>query len=140
MIGPRQQRLLLWELFQQFTGPDAEVTLQGTGQETRDFLHAEDVVGSFLRLGAVVSRHTEGECMAVNLGSGVETSVRGLVELTARLLGSGKELHYLTLVRLGDPSLWVADTSALRARGGDFACRSLEDTVRTSLESWQARR
>ena len=138
VIGPRQRRLLLWELFQQFTGGGPEVTLEGTGGETRDFLHAEDVVGIFLRLGEAFSRRTEGECVAVNVGSGVETSVRGLVELTGRLLGSGKPVRYQTHGRLGDPSRWVADTSALHARGGDFACRSLEDTVRTSLESWQA--
>ena len=137
VMGPRQRRLLLWELFQQFTGPDPAVTLQGTGEETRDFLHAEDVVEIFLRLGAAFGSGTGGECVALNVGSGVETSVRGLVELTARLLGSGKPVRYQTHGRLGDPSRWVADTSALRGHTGDFVPRSLEDTVRASLESWR---
>ena len=140
VIGARQRRLLLWELFQQFTGPHPEATLEGTGEETRDYLDAEDVIGIFLRLGEAFGRGEGGECVAVNLGSGVETSVRGLVELTARLLQSDKPVRYQTHGRLGDPSRWVADTSALRARGGDFACRPLEETVRISLESWQAGR
>ncbi len=140
VIGPRQRRLLLWELFQQFTGDDPGVTMEGTGDETRDFLYAEDVVGIFLRLGEAFSQRTEGECVAVNIASGVETSVRGLVELTARLLGSGKPVRYQTHGRLGDPSRWVADTSALRERGGEFACRSVEAAVSISLKSWQAGR
>ncbi len=137
VIGPRQRRLLLWELFQQFTGPNPEVTLEGTGEETRDYLDAEDVIGIFLRLGEAFGRDEGGECVAVNVASGVETSVRGLVELTARLLQSDKPVRYQTHGRLGDPSRWVADTSALRARGGDFACHPLEETVRISLESWR---
>ncbi len=140
VIGPRQRRLLLWELFEQFTGADPGVTMEGTGDETRDFLYAEDVVGIFLRLGAAFSPRTDGQCIAVNIASGVETSVRGLVELTARLLGSAKPVRYQTHGRLGDPSRWVADTSALRARGGDFACRSLEAAVSISLKRWQAGR
>lgn len=140
VIGPRQRRLLLWELFQQFTSGDPGVTLEGTGEETRDFLYAEDAVGIFLRLGEAFARRTEGECVAVNVGSGTETSVRGLVELTARLLGSDKPVRYQTQGRLGDPSRWVADTSALHLRGGDFACRSLEATVSISLKSWQSGR
>ncbi len=141
VIGPRQRRLLLWELFQQFTGPGPGVTLEGTGEETRDFLFAEDVVGIFLRLGETFRRRTEGgECVAVNVGSGVETSVRALVELTARLLESDKPVRYQTHGRLGDPSRWVADTSTLHRHGGGFLCRSLEDTACISLKSWQAGR
>ena len=140
VLGPRQRRLLLWELFEQFTGDGPGVTMEGTGDETRDFLYAEDVVGIFLRLGEAFGHRTEGECVAVNVASGVETSVRALVELTARLLGSGKPVRYQTHGRLGDPSRWVADTSALRARGGDFACRSLEAAVSISLKSWQTGR
>ena len=140
VIGPRQRRLLLWELFQQFTGDEPQVILEGTGEETRDFLHADDVVGIFLRLGEAFGRGKEGACVAVNVGSGVETSVRGLVELTARLLRSDKPVHYQTHGRLGDPARWVADTTALHRHGGSFACRSLEATARISLESWRAGR
>jgi GDP-L-fucose synthase len=57
-----------------------EVTVWGTGQPTRDFVHAGDVADGLL-LAAVRYDHPE----LVNLSSGVETSVQELVEIIRRL-------------------------------------------------------
>ncbi len=50
LFGERQRRLLVWELFQQFAGPEEIVWLEGTGEETRDYLHARDMAAAIVAL------------------------------------------------------------------------------------------
>ena len=42
MYGPAQRRLLVWELAEQFLNGEQEVWLQGTGDESRDYLYVDD--------------------------------------------------------------------------------------------------
>ena len=44
LVGPRQRRLLIYELFEQACSSAAEIALRGTGDETRDYLHVDDAV------------------------------------------------------------------------------------------------
>lgn len=50
VFGAAQRRLLVWELYQQFATANAPVWIDGTGEETRDYLHIDDVSSALLQL------------------------------------------------------------------------------------------
>ena len=108
-IGPAQQRLLVWELFRQAIDDNPYLTIQGTGTETRDFLHIDDICRYFL---GIAERQPKG-FWAVNVASGSSTSVRTMAEIVTRLVGSRKAIVTLNKELPGDPKHWQADTSLL---------------------------
>jgi GDP-L-fucose synthase len=63
---------------------DKEVVLWGTGSPTREFLHVEDAADGIL---LAAERYNSSE--PVNLGSGMEISIRDLAELVAKMTGFG---------------------------------------------------
>lgn len=90
------------------------ITLHGTGLESRDFIHVDDVAEAALRIvdgGAF-------ECEPYNVGSGSETTIAELAELVRVDLGlpSGA-VSFGGDARAGDPLNWRADISRLRALG-----------------------
>ena len=109
-IGPLQQRLLVWELFRQAIDDNPYLTIQGTGTETRDFLHIDDICRYFL---GMAERQPKG-FWAVNIASGIATSVRTMAEIVTRLVGTRKGIVTLNKELPGDPKHWQADTSLLR--------------------------
>jgi UDP-glucose 4-epimerase len=131
--GPRQHRLLLWDLFVEATGPAPEITLQGTGDESRDYLHVEDVSAVFLELAA---RHPAGLTI-VNVGSGVSTRVGDLARLVADAVGSTKPVRALGVARRGDPAHWQASIERLFSLV-DIRPRPLADGVRECVAAWSA--
>jgi GDP-L-fucose synthase len=65
---------------------DREIILWGTGNPTREFLHVDDAVDGIL---LAAERYDKSD--PVNLGSGMEISIRDLATLIAKLTGfSGK--------------------------------------------------
>jgi UDP-glucose 4-epimerase len=50
VFGEAQRRLLVWELYRQLASDASEVWLEGTGRETRDYLHVEDASAAMLEL------------------------------------------------------------------------------------------
>jgi UDP-glucose 4-epimerase len=108
-VGPYQQRLLVWELFRQAIDDNPYLTIQGTGTETRDFLHIDDICRYFL---GIAEREPKG-FWAVNVASGVSTSVRTMAEIVTHLVGSRKAIVTLNKELPGDPKHWQADTSLL---------------------------
>jgi UDP-glucose 4-epimerase len=114
VVGERQRRLLLWELYQQFANASRNVVVEGTGDETRDFMHIDHLCDAFLRLHQSSVALGNGDYI-VNLASGIETSVRRMALLVKEILGSDKTLIFLKKQRVGDPGRWVADCSKLRA-------------------------
>lgn len=109
-IGPYQQRLLVWELFRQAIEDTPYLTVQGTGDETRDFLHINDICRYFL---GIAERHPNG-FRAVNVASGKATSVRAMAAMVMRLAGSDQAIVTLNRNLPGDPKHWQADTTLLQ--------------------------
>ena len=121
--GERLRRQVLWDIARR-TLAGGPVQLSGTGEETRDFVHARDVAAA---IGAIAGRAAfEGEI--VNIGTGVETPIVRLAELITTELGGG-DVRFTGAVRPGDPARWRADISRLRALGFEPAT-SIEDGVR----------
>jgi UDP-glucose 4-epimerase len=136
VFGPAQRRLLVWEIFEQLRGPAPEAWLQGTGQETRDFLHVDDVADALLRVAA--ARGPGGRAEVLNVASGEETAVRDLAERIRDRVAPGKRIGCRGVERPGDPRRWRADVTRLDARIGGFCPRPLDEALGECLAAFLA--
>jgi UDP-glucose 4-epimerase len=109
--GPGLGRQVIWEAASQALR-QGEIELAGTGRETRDFLHAEDVARALFLLA--VKAPAQGEIF--NVAQGIEISIRDMAEQIARTCGLPSP-HFLGIPRNGDPARWCADTGRLRELG-----------------------
>jgi UDP-glucose 4-epimerase len=140
LFGASQRRLLVWELYDQISGPGSEVWLQGTGAETRDYLDIEDVSQAILALSDLYRGETEARCRVVNVASGVETGVLALAHEIARIADSPKAIHCRGIERPGDPKRWQADNAALRSLLPDWRPQTLAVRLQRCIEIWNAER
>jgi GDP-L-fucose synthase len=101
-----------------------EVVLWGDGSPTREFLYVEDCADGLVRAAELYVGPEP-----VNLGTGVETSIRELAEMTAELTGFSGEIHWDTSMPNGQPrrSLDASKAEAL------FGFRA-ETPLRNGLE------
>jgi UDP-glucose 4-epimerase len=108
------------------------VTIDGTGQQTRDFVYVGDCVTANL---AALERGSGG---AFNIGTGQETSVLQIFEGMARVSGSDGEPRFGP-ARKGDVMRIVLDPSRAARELGWKAEMPLEDGLRRTYEFFAAR-
>lgn len=96
------------------------------GEETRDFVHVEDVANAVLR--CIETQVRSG--VTVNVGQGEATSIMDVARLLSRLMGSDIEPHVTAQYRVGDIRHNYADNSNLLAATGFVPQISLEDGMR----------
>jgi len=144
LFGAAQRRLLVWELYRQFAAPtstdDAVVWLQGTGRETRDYLHINDVAAALLNIASALSAETaseRGRCHVVNVASGDETSVLELAARIGSLVAPEKEIRCRGLERAGDPRAWRADISRLRTLAPHWQPQPFTESLAQCIAEWQ---
>jgi UDP-glucose 4-epimerase len=132
VYGPRQRRLLIWEIHQQLLADSPVIEIQGTGSETRDFLHIDDASAALLTL----AQHAKRGATVVNVASGTEFSVSQLIEEMKRLTDRDKMLMCHGSPRPGDPRHWGADITRLRSLVPGWKPRSLQDGLAETLAQW----
>ena len=132
VYGPRQKRLLLWELFQQAIGEERELLLSGTGNERRDYSHVDDVADTLLSLAA---KSPEG-LRSLNLASGISIQTAQLARLVAKAVGCNKTVRPLGKGQKGKPTNWSADISQLAALT-DHDSRSLLEGIEECVGEWR---
>ncbi len=130
-VGVYQQRLLVWELFRQALDEAPYLTLQGTGDETRDFLLVDDIVEYILGISA----HQPEGFSVVNMGSGVETSVRSIAEYVLAAVGCERQILSLNKHLPGDPKSWRAEVSLLRQLV-PHEPKSIQTAVEICVQHW----
>jgi dTDP-L-rhamnose 4-epimerase len=109
-----------------------ELPLFEDGEETRDFVHVDDVVEA-LALGLI--RPERIDCV-LNVGSGVGTSVRAVsMALAQALLGREAQIAVTGEYRLGDIRHNIADIAQLRERLGFVPRISLAEGL-ARFASW----
>ena len=86
-----------------------ELTLYGTGQQTRSFCYVDDLVEGLIRL-----MNCEGRHEPVNLGNPVEFTIRELAEEVVRVVGGETRVTYRPLPQ-DDPTQRQPDISRARA-------------------------
>jgi len=136
-FGPLQRRLLIWELYSQFAGPQPLVTLNGTGSESRDFLPIEFICSTFLKLAEFRPTHESSHLAIFNIASGTEMNVANLAELLRDTVGSEKTIRYECRRNPGDPQHWRADVSKISAVIPGWQPPDLRDALRSCILSWE---
>lgn len=135
VFGPRQRRLLVWEIYRQLVEVAPEIWLDGMGDESRDFLSVDDVCTALIGL-AKSAGDGGGSYTTVNVAAGVETSVQGLACLMRDLIAPEKEVRCRGVRRTGDPLHWCADVSLLRRLLPGWRASALEAMIADCAASW----
>ncbi|APR80544.1 UDP-glucose 4-epimerase [Minicystis rosea] len=137
VLGPAQRRLLVWEIFAQLQGPEEVAWLQGTGRETRDFLHVDDVAEAMLRIAAAPRRPG---AEVLNLASGEERSVLDLATALRDRVAPEKRIACRGEARPGDPQRWCADVTRLHERVAPFRPRTFDEALDAVVAAWRETR
>jgi GDP-L-fucose synthase len=115
------------------TGSD-RVEVWGTGNATREFLYAEDAAE-----GIVLATELYDDSEPVNLGSGMEISIRSLVQLIAELTGFAGRIEWDSTKPDGQPRR-LLDTSRARERFVFTAKTDFREGLRRTITWYQEHR
>jgi UDP-glucose 4-epimerase len=109
--GEGLRKQVLWDICQKILS--GGVDLSGTGDETRDFVHARDVAKGLFTLMA----HARFDGGIYNLANGEQVKIRDLAALLSQAMNRSVEIKFSGVNRQGDPLNWQADTHAIRELG-----------------------
>ncbi|MFB3923207.1 MAG: NAD-dependent epimerase/dehydratase family protein [Terriglobia bacterium] len=103
-----------------------------SGRQIRDFMHVRDVASA---VWAVAVSQLSG---AVNVGSGVPSSLRSIVEIIAGILGGKRAVEWGAIAEdPQEPPLLVADVRKLFRETGWRPALTLEDGLRETVTWWR---
>jgi UDP-glucose 4-epimerase len=116
--GLRKQ--LFWDVMGRYKKSKEEnafpvLELFGTGLETRDFIHVEDLASAAV---IIATREKESkQCVFYNVASGKETQISEAMQCLFSDTDVEKNITFNGVTRAGDPVRWKADISKLTALG-----------------------
>ena len=112
--GERLHRQVIWDLAAKIiTSNGNPVKVFGTGDESRDFIHGEDVA----RAVEIVSSKGDLKGEVYNLASGQEISIKQLATKINELSNQNSQLYFDGLPPSGYALRWRADISKIQALG-----------------------
>lgn len=112
LYGPGLRKQVIWDIANRILRGERELTLSGTGEETRDFLHVEDAAMALF----LVSTRPDAPKI-INAAAGAPLKIRAVVETIIASLGGGAGVSFSGVTRPGDPFSLIADISDLEALG-----------------------
>lgn len=134
VFGPQQTRGLIPFLIRMGLSDQAFDTTDG--KQTRDFIWSEDLVEGMLAAAVAPADAVNGQ--VINLGAGVETPVRHVVETVCRLAGGGQPNFGAMSMRPGESQRCVADISKAKSLLGWEPKVSLEEGLAQMVEDARA--
>lgn len=129
--GPGLRRQVVWDICERALSGEALV-LHGTGRESRDFIHGNDIARGLVLLAEKGGASAE----VYNLASGEETTIAAIADLLLASLLSEKRPAFDGRATPGNPLCWRADIAKIRALGFAPAI-GLEQGLR-SVATWCA--
>lgn len=111
--GRELRKQLLWDACRKAAA--GERRFDGTGEETRDWVHVEDVARLLLLAGA----HADTSAPVVNCATGREVSVSSVLSVLFEAFGGGLRPSFSGITRSGDPERMAGDPA--RAAGWGWA-------------------
>lgn len=109
--GVELRKQLLWDACRKALMGDCR--FGGTGRETRDWVHAEDVA----RLLLIASDHAEPGASSVNCATGQDVAVESILAVLFEALGTSRRPEFTGSARPGDPERVAGDPSRAIAWG-----------------------
>lgn len=110
--GEGLKKQLFWDLYQKFLSNDS-IELFGTGNESRDFIHVDDIVAAIHHV--IDKAAFNGK--EINIANGEEFTIRFVAELFDKNFDDHKTIRFNNQVKQGDPLNWRADISMLKSLG-----------------------
>lgn len=127
--GPGLQKQVVYDTVKKFNN-DKTVELYGTGEESRDFIHARDIADAIFTIAEIDD--TE---LIYNLAAGWEITIRELSETIKKLMNSDKKITFNGEHEPGKPNNWVADISRIKQTGFRPGI-SLDEGIKTVIENF----
>ncbi len=138
VFGVGQRRLLIWELFKKLSGASETAWLEGTGLESRDFLHVDDLAIAVLQLAEnLFAGAPSGYFEIINVASGEETKVSDIASQIRNLVAPNKDVRCRGTARPGDPVNWCGEVSKLRSMIPLWKPRPMPSALNDCVASWQ---
>ena len=113
--GAGLKKQFLWDFCRKASACN-QLTLQGSGNETRDFIHISDLV----RCVDHLDRHVVFDGSSINVCSGTATPIAELAEMLAAHFPHYLSISFSGELPAGVPDRWLGDDSVLRETG--FRC------------------
>ncbi len=108
VYGKGLRKQLLWDACNKFSNPSKEVVFFGKGNETRDFIHVNDVA----KLFHFVLEQKE-LFLIVNGGNGIKYNIKEIVTKINKLFRVNKQIIFNNISHEGNPIYYWADISIL---------------------------
>lgn len=109
-VGLKKQ--LFWDIYNK-ANKNQRISLYGTGNESRDFVHISDLVSAIY----LIMRKAEFNGTAVNIANGVEYTIAEVGEMFIEYFGKNRFLDFNGQENVGNPNNWRADISKLSSFG-----------------------
>jgi UDP-glucose 4-epimerase len=124
VYGPGLKKQLFWDIYQKAIA-GKEIVLEGSGNETRDFIFIDDLCEAVDKL--LLFHEFKGG--VVNVSSGQSTTIKKAAELMVSNLFKEGKVTFTNNTRVGDPIHYLGDISALKKIGFDPKC-SIEKGIK----------
>lgn len=112
VYGNGLKKQLLWDACNKIINAKTEVEFWGTGEETRDFIHVDDVLKIIEKI-----RNTDKKYLVINGGSGKKYTIREIVYMIKGLLDSDCKIKFNNQVNEGNPIYYWANVEKLNKIG-----------------------
>lgn len=110
--GAGLKKQIFWDMHKKAM-ETGRLDMFGTGNESRDYIHVNDVVESIFLMATV-----ESDNIVFNVANGEELTIRSVTETFAKYAGiSNDNIAFNGVVREGDPLNWRADISKIQKLG-----------------------
>ena len=126
--GNGLKKQLFWDMYKKCCN-GGKIELYGTGYESRDFIHIDDIVKALVLV--IQKAPFKGE--QINLANGEEYTIKTVAGLFRKHLDTDIDIKFNNQVKAGDPLNWRADISILKAMGYN-ADVSLEDGIESYIQ------
>jgi dTDP-glucose 4,6-dehydratase/UDP-glucose 4-epimerase len=111
--GNGLKKQLFWDTYQKLKSEDAVIEFFGTGMETRDFIHIDDLIQA-INLVIIKGKFNSDY---INVASGIESSIKDVTNQFLDFFPLKKKTVFNNQVKKGDPLNWKADISYLISLG-----------------------
>ena len=115
---------------------DSKVVAWGSGKPMREFLHVDDMAAASIHVmnlnSDVYKNNTQDMLSHINVGTGVDCTIRELVETVAKVTGFEGEIEFDSSKPDGAPRK-LMDVSRLKSLGWQYSI-NLEDGLKATYE------
>jgi UDP-glucose 4-epimerase len=110
--GPGLKKQLFWDLYQKSLR-SKNVSLFGTGNETRDFIYVDDLINAI----ELIAKSSNISSREINVANGEEIKIADAADCFYKNLDKSISLSFSGEDKPGDPKNWKADISILKSLG-----------------------